>query len=272
MDDIPGPIRPDGKEIHSVFRVPWETCIYSGRHMAEFARIDKNYFASSPGEDFVEVDAEARVRHYKFRYKAPPPRILGHIAADVVSNLRASLDQAAYACALASGLSSPRKTYFPFGKSEADVARLRGTGGCADLPLEIFDVMASFRPFEAGNVYLWALNKLNNAHKHRLTVTNAGSAIHAMEAVLRRMPFDFFWSDVPPMPRWDPSRQELTWASVNLDSELQPKPQLQLFVSFSEPKELTAQPALAAMNRMGEIVVEILMRVEDEARCIGLLQ
>jgi hypothetical protein len=237
--------------------------------MRAFYEENKAYFVTNPGEDFIDIDEAAGLRLYKFRYKSPAPKILSQIAVDVVSNLRAALDQAAYVCAVESGKAAPRMTHFPFGETKQEVAALRGRRGSADLPLEIFDVMAGFRPWRDGNFNLWAMNRLTNAHKHRLTVAGAASAMHAMELALLRSPLSFYAMH---MPKWDLLKNELTWASVPLSDKKEHRPQLKLFVSFTEPSELLRKPALHVMDRMGETVIKILMAVEDKALAMGLLR
>ena len=263
---------PDGREIHRAFEGPWDTWASSARHMAAFHKEDQAYFATNPGEDFVDIDESAGLRLYKFKYKTAAPKLLSQIAADVMCNQRAALDQAAYVCAVASGKTAPRNTHFPFGETQQDALGLRGKGKSSDIPLEVFDAMTLFQPWRDGNLLLWAMNKLTNAHKHRLTVTGTGSAIHGMEAAMRRHRLGFHWSSEAMMPKWDLVENELTWASVPLSDNEKRRPQLQLFVSFAEPAELSRQPALAAMNSMGETVTRILMAVEDKALAIGLLR
>src|SRR2546428_10680207 len=82
----------------------------------------------------------------------PLPIALAGIAADAIYNLRAALDQAGYAVAVAAKTSG-KNAHFPFGDTLEEV-KSREQGGSKEIPKSIFDAMVALRPFETGNTFL----------------------------------------------------------------------------------------------------------------------
>jgi hypothetical protein len=130
---------------------------WAEEQIQEFQRQLRRFVQSEPYQRVVEIDPQTAEHVVKFRLTRPMPRELKHVTASVVGNLRATLDQAAFATAIADGKSG-KFAAFPFARTEAeisDAARSRSK----QIPADIFAVMASFKPYRGGNDALWALNE-----------------------------------------------------------------------------------------------------------------
>lgn len=148
------------------------SCIeHAQKRINELAADIHAYESSKPYEEVWEIDEASGDRLHKVVVRKLPPRALGHIAFDAMSNLRAALDQAGYAVAYAANPGPSRKYgNFPFGDSQSEVQSRRMSGNSRDIPEQIFDVIVGYQPFKDGNYELWALNKLCNSNKHQTMV------------------------------------------------------------------------------------------------------
>ncbi len=146
-----------------------QSCLrHARRRIAELEDDVNKYISTSPYIEIKDTDPATGDTVRKLRVTLKPPRELGHVVFDAVSHMRAALDQAAHAAAVAGG-SRGEKAYFPFGGSEED-ARAKKSSGSKDVPTQVFEIMISFQPYKTGNLYLWALNKLCNTMKHAIMV------------------------------------------------------------------------------------------------------
>jgi hypothetical protein len=78
---------------------------------------------------------------------------------EIIEALRSALDQAGAACAVLTGKTNPKKSYFPFADSGPELTKVI-KGRCKDLPGEIISLFRSFQPYQGGNDPLWAMNKI----------------------------------------------------------------------------------------------------------------
>jgi len=192
-----------------------------------------------------------------------------HIVFDCANNLRPVLDQTAFAIARThTGLSNPRSAKFPFGPTESDM-RNNLAGGCKDLPPEIRDLFAAFKPYKGGNNALWAMNELCNAPKHKLlypiavgssvglggnfTIGSPGMTIH---------------------PRWDSENHQMIIASVPDPSQIKGQPQFNVAftIAFDDVDEvIRGQNPITVLRAMTGEVERVLLATERECRRIGLV-
>ena len=225
------------------------------------------FLKDNPCSLVVEPDTDGINNLHKIKFNAVIPDSFGEIAADALENLRAALDQAGYAVAVAAGANDPRSAYFPIGD---DATNLEGIikGGCKQIPNEIVSLFRTFEPYQGGNELIWALNKANNINKHRLLVPACVS--------LAQMNFSIHGSGgsgcyIPP-PAWDRGKNEIVFAIVATDVEkLQYDLKGTYCISFGEIEVLGGYPATDILNAMASEVESIVMATEAEARRIGLV-
>lgn len=227
-----------------------------------------SFLKDNPCFHVVEPDTDGINNLHKIKFSATIPDSFGEIAADALENLRASLDQAGYAVAVAAGAKDPRSAYFPIGD---DATNLEGIikGRCQQIPDEIVTLFRTFEPYQGGNDLIWALNKANNINKHRLLVPSCVS--------LAQMNFSIHSTGgsgcyIPP-PTWDRRKNEIVFAIIATDVE---KIKYDLkgtyCISFGEIEIVSGYPATDILNAMASEVEGIVMATEVEARQIGLVQ
>jgi hypothetical protein len=88
---------------------------------------------------------------------------------DAVNNLRAALDQMAFAVAVKHRGLSERFAYFPFTKDVRFWAD-RINGAKKDFPAEILALFERCKPYKGGNDTLWAVDYVANVKKHALLI------------------------------------------------------------------------------------------------------
>jgi hypothetical protein len=95
------------------------------------------------------------------------PEAIAFAAWDGIQNLRASLDLAVCATAVAAGDENLKNTYFHFASSEAEWEKsFKGRTKAA--PAFAVDVMRGFKPWGSGNDPLYALAKVSAVERHQL--------------------------------------------------------------------------------------------------------
>ena len=150
-----------------LFKSPKSMLGRAKRHLSDLEAQVSAFSHEKPWAMVVEDDADGVRKVLKVKFTERLSDDLPHIVFDCVNNLRSALDQAAHAIGRKhTGTLTPKSAKFPFGPTEADMLNnLRG--GCKDLPTEIRDLFAAFKPYKGGNNALWAMNELCNAPKHR---------------------------------------------------------------------------------------------------------
>ncbi|WP_130433599.1 hypothetical protein [Rivibacter subsaxonicus] len=221
---------------------------------------------SNPFARVTEIDTLAQRNVAKLRLVRPFPSVLNCIASDAVHNLRSSLDQAGYAVSVAHG-GKGMDTYFPFGASLADV-RGKQKGGSAEIPQEIFDVMVGFKPYKGGNDLLWALNKLSNTNKHRITSPTAIATAGIQFNMLGGNPGMLSI----PNPKWDHTKNEMELARYAIGGTLDFTFGYTYCISLLDVGPVIGQPAVDVLNHLAQEVESILNAIEAEAKRIGLFK
>jgi hypothetical protein len=87
----------------------------------------------------------------KIKFVGEIPETLTCLLFDIANNLRAVLDQAGYASAVAGKSTSLKAVKFPFGPTEDDWRR-NLKGGCKDLPTEIRAIFEGFKGYQEGMI------------------------------------------------------------------------------------------------------------------------
>ena len=136
------------------------------KHLSDLETECHAFLATSPYEIACKRDPQTReVVYYAVKAGRVPPTIAA-ITADVLQNLRRTLDHLACELVIAAGKYPTRNTGFPIFSSvgiyKAQVAeKVQGMGKDA---LETIDTI---KPYKGGNDVLWRLHNLSNIDKQR---------------------------------------------------------------------------------------------------------
>jgi hypothetical protein len=236
-------------------------------HIGDFkARFDA-FTNEHPYEQVVELDPNNPYQKiHKIRLTKPIPECLDVIAADAVANLRAVLDQALYAVALASGHTISHAK-FPF-KGNPDDFERAVRGKSEYLPPDILSLLRKFKSYKGGNDFLCALNDWCNADKHAL-LTPAGTG--AVRLLFSIHTTDGFFS-APDPHVWDRSNNEIVMFTTGVETK-EPKYEFafSLYVSFDQIEVIRGKPAVGVLNTFAGIVEGILMAIEAETMRLGYI-
>lgn len=227
-------------------------------------RINK-FLVDYPCTHAVDPDANSINQFHKIKFSATIPDSFGEIAADALENLRAALDQAGYAVAVASGTNDPRSAYFPIGDDAMNLESIIGMR-CKNIPNEIVSIFRGFQPYQGGNDLVWALNRANNINKHRLLVP-ACQFLSDMNLRIRGYGGD---CRIPP-PVWDRGKNEIVFAITSPDAKIEYNINGSYCVSFDEIEVIRGYPAAYILSAMASEVECIVMATESEAQRLGLL-
>jgi len=135
-------------------------------HVCELEDKAKSFLASGPFEVARRVDPETHEAVYYAARVREVPLEIAVITADVLRNLRASLDQLACALVIAGGNYPTRNTGFPVFASlgvykDKAGEKVRGMGQSA------IDLIDAMKPYRGGNDVLWRLDALSKIDKRR---------------------------------------------------------------------------------------------------------
>ena len=235
------------------------------KHIGDLAREVDRFSEADPATIFVEPDAQNPNHEvHKLRLNKPFPTSIADITADAVHNLRASLDNAGYGLAVASGRVNPKHTAFPFSGSAVEFEN-NMKGRCKDIPKEIHAVFRRYQPYRGGNDFLWALNEACIADKHKTLIRlGIGSVLGSFGMVSGGLVSI-------PMHTWDSANQEITLGTFVANSNVKYNMDLSLFVAFDEVEIISGQPVLDTLDHFADVVEHILASLEAEARRLGIV-
>lgn len=224
-----------------------------------------SYFINrKPCSHAVEPDADGVNQLHKIKFAAPIPDSFGEIAADSLENLRAALDQAGYAVAVAAGTVNPRFAYFPIAENAVELHKAI-KGRCKNIPDDIVALFRAFKPYKGGNDLIWALNRANNINKHRLLVPSCIS----LDTLGLRMTMSGAGSI--PVPRWDREKNEIIFAISAPGTKIKYEVKGSFCISFDEIETIRGYPAAHILSAMASEVERIVVAIEAEARRMGLV-
>jgi hypothetical protein len=207
----------------------------------------------------IEEDAEPGYEVHKLRLRERSPcDAISVMVGDAINNLRAALDHAVCACAIATGNSAPkfRTCSFPFGK---DLATFNSAVmGCTSVPEEIRTCLRSFQAYETGYRALWTLNQMCNWDKHaliRATIIGFGD-----DRILLRSGT----IEPPKNPFWDNPKEEVELFRTNSNPQYDLR--FTLEIAFDGPGLLAGKRIVPALNAFLDPVERVLMALEAETR------
>lgn len=194
------------------------------------------------------------------------PRAFSDISTDAIENLRAALDHATYAIAIAAGIKGDALhfIYFPFGANKAAFAK-KLRKGYPNFPNPILAFFCGLKPYHQGNDTLWAINEMANTSKHKtLTVVAFNiTAAHAFEVK--------GIGNLSLPPTWDRSNNEFVLGTRRRDADATYHVGFRFQVSFEQPQVISRKPFIGVLNEMASIVEGIIDGIEAEVRRIGLV-
>jgi hypothetical protein len=193
--------------------------------------------------------------------------VLG-ILFDAANNLRAVLDQAGYATAIASGKVDPKRAYFPFAGSAAELPNVIARNS-KDLPPEIISLFSGFKPYKGGHRTLWALNRLCNTKKHcslvplqlgRMRLSYGASCETGLGGVDQNF-----------TAKWNPESHEIALMRAAPEVRFTGDISFTFTVAIKSIEALRDKPVIEVLDALAGKVESILMATEAEARRIGLI-
>jgi hypothetical protein len=242
---------------------------HAERRLTELIGIVNTFIESSPCETVNELDTNTGENVLKIKLVKPMPIEIPGIVFDILSCLRAALDHAGYACAIAGGKTG-YDALFPFGDCLSEIVGKRnvGKGRSIDIPDQIFQVMLGCKPYRGGNDHLWAMNKLCNANKHELVIPFAMGAVTISFTVSRGKGPTFSAGN------WDREKNEREIARSCFGSEFQDHCQASTYVVFDKFDTtgdlISFQSIVPVLERMLETVRDTIFAIQNEASRIGL--
>jgi hypothetical protein len=246
------------------------TLVHAQQHIQNFNVLVDDFVNGKPWSHAVDEHPQSGQHIHKIKFTRQLPQMLPCALFDIANNLRAALDQAGYAAAVAwRRKSDPKRTNFPFGDDPAGLKNnVEGRKVCEDCPPEIIALFRSFNPYKGGNDPLWALNKLCNTKKHCALVPlniNQASAFYTSDII------GAGWSMQTVSPNstglgWDPTKNEITLAITPPGVQ----PRITVDVAFSVAiggiDTIGGTPARTVLANMSRIVETILLATEAECR------
>ena len=222
------------------------------------------FFAAGPYIRVAEPDPrQPPLEVHKLRFTKDLPDQFATMTSDALHNLRDSLDNAGYALAVASGQTSPQNAAFPFAGSLP--AFKNSLGRCKDVPKEFHSVFEAYGPYKGGNDVLWALSKLAVIDKHKLLTIALNSQlgnVHGEGAI----------HHIPVNPTWDEAAREIEIFTSFVGQPVKIRIEIGLFLAFDDVPEVTGEPVLKLLDYFVELVEDILLRLDTEARRIGVFK
>lgn len=243
------------------FDSPRQKIARANYHIRDLEAKVEAFSDTKPYDYFVEPDTEGVNQLHKIKFTAPLPSALADAAADAVFNLRAALDHAGYAAAVASGKTRPRKATFPFAGSAADLEN-EIKRRCKDLPPEIVDLIRALQPHRGGNGLLWALNRLCNINKHEI-LTQIG--VVAGDMIIHEMVIAGGPGAVP-HPVWDTDKGEMVFARIAPGTHFQHDLDFDFYVVFGDVEVVGGQPAVPVLDKLVSHIERIVAFIEAKAR------
>lgn len=273
------------------FDSPRLTILRAQHHIDEVSAKITEFISNQPWSYRIDQDLTARQDLHKIKFERRLPSELPCIVFDAVNNMRAVLDQAGYASAIASGRQIPKRTNFPFADN------LTGLNGnidvrkvCDHLPPEITALFRCFSPYQGGSDTLWAMNKLCNSKKHCALAPFDFGRAQLSETTISPKPISvvkeggmykvsykamqsgFIGGMSGKNADWDSEKYEITLARLPLNTSTNYRADVSLNVAIEGVETLRGKPAVAALNEMMHVVDGILSATEAECRRLGFLK
>ena len=241
-------------------------------HINEFKSTISGFINSNPWTRIVDKDSNPGKHIHKIKIIRDLPKMLPCILFDAANNLRAVLDQAGYASAVAANSPSLKAVKFPFGPDE-EHWRNNLAGGCKDLPAEIRAVFEEFKAYKGGNDTLWALNEIANTKKHcaliPLKISTSFVSFSAAIQLKKSNSAPVMIGDSPVLGAgWDAAKREVELAICPANVEPQISGHFSFSVAIEDIEVARGQDARRVLDTMAHEVRNALSTTE--AKCLSL--
>jgi hypothetical protein len=255
-----------------VFYSPRLTLVRARRHILDFTKIVNEFVDSKPWTEFVDKDTDPSRDLYKLKFTQALPEMLPCILFDAANNLRAVLDQAGYASAVAAKSPSLKATKFPFGPTERDFKNDLARW-CKDLPPEIRAIFESSNAYKTGDSTLWALNEIANDNKHcalKPLIIASPSAFFSGKSV-GKGGIDEIVSPGGAGIGWDSEKNEITLMAALPGTNFRlGVSNLTFNIAIDDIDTLESQQAIDVLEAMAHKVEGILSATEAKCRGLGI--
>ncbi|MGA2590105.1 MAG: hypothetical protein ABSH32_09335 [Bryobacteraceae bacterium] len=237
-------------------------------HLEILKRDIDAFFKENPYERVIEPNPELPgYVDWKIRISKPVPEHLAETIGDVATNLRAALDHAVYAFAIAGGRTKPREAYFPISGS-ADAFEPNMKGRCRDVPQEIYPILRMFKPYKGGNDLLWALNEVCLRDKHILLMPICNGAVVNKGKVVCN-PADVRF---PADATWHRGNNEIVFFSAKAEAQLYYDLKVTAFIAFDEIEVIRGKPVCGFFDSAARAVEIAIAAIEGRARAVGFIK
>lgn len=244
------------------FYSPYRRLIRAQKHLVNLDRNIKRFFDKRPYTLMSELDPDGIHEIHKFRFSKKIPDIWDDLIFEALFNMRAVLDQSAYASAICSGNAKPRKAIFAIGDDETKFEN--GMKGWAkDVPDVVKALFRRFKPYKGGNNAIWALNQLRNSAHTSLVTVWIGGNVH----VRHLAPADFDGLN----PAWDRSKNEIKFLRGKLGQPWNHRVHPTFVVGLDAIDIVGRQPAISFLNTAFGEVKNVLIATENTCRAFGFV-
>lgn len=240
-------------------------------HIFIFEERERAFLKAKEWSDIIERDLNGANYLHKIRFTKPfPGDDFALIATEAIEHLRAALDHAAYAVAVASGIANPKSAYSPFAQ---DVTGLQSVikGRCKEIPSDIVTLFCAFQPYKGGNDLLYALNRVCIANKHReLTKINIVPDI----IITKIQAVSIYGRPIivtVPQLEWDRGKNEIIYLVVPSNPTPLTDTDVVITINIAFDEIIGGKTALTVLGEMASIVKRILLAIEAESQRLGLI-
>jgi len=236
-------------------------------HVRNLNRVVKGFIRRKPYKHVVEPHDDGIHETHKLKARRRNlPRSFADVSTDAIENLRAALDQAVYAIAIAHGITNPdvlKKVAFPFSSNDTKFKK-RLKDACPDFPKTILVLLESFKPYKGGNNTLWTINELANISKHKTLTTVAFNIIAGDLYEISGM------RNMVIPPQWDRSHNEFVLGTTESAAKVMYKVRFEFNIGFDGIPVLAGKDIIGALTDMTSKVDRVVTGIEAEGRRIGL--
>lgn len=235
------------------------------QHIQDFQLATRDFHDTKPYTVAVKEDAQAGKRVYYIAKADIVPDALAAIAADVIQNLRSSLDHLAYQLVLheRGGTKPDWNVYYPITRDPSQYPALRKRN-IKGVRQEAIDAIDATEPYKGGKGHaLWQLNELNRPDKHQFLV-GAGAFYSGVDIAVdfRKLPGleNFKVPDLflRPADKLLPLKVGDELYIEPLDHEMAQDRRFTFDISFNAPGIIEGEPAIKTVQDMSNLVGSII--------------
>lgn len=239
----------------------------AGSQIDDLERDVMRFFKSNPYSRVIEQNTDNGADTHKIKLSREIPGQFRSKTRHIASDIRSSLDHICYAASIATGKVKPRKTYFPFARSESEIDNVR-KNRCADFPQEIFDILWGFKPYLGGDETLWSLNEIANCNKHR-SIVPVGHGL-AGNQMMANFSCDGLCHEMAFPPVWDAIKNEAILCVVDSAANTNYNIQIRFDICFGDIDIVRNAPVLGVLRTLHRTAKTIISAADAEGVRIGI--